>query len=135
LTKHDVYDWKEARAKVVREKECRNCHKSARFHKLEAAHTIGRDVQDVWETVQEYEWEYGMTKPPEKVVRSVPAVAIIPLCEDCHRKQHAAKLDILPLLDHEEQANAVKAVGITRAVRKLSGGKAKVIDRPEGGVA
>jgi hypothetical protein len=46
---------------------------------------------------------------------------VIPLCRDAHRAFDAHRLDILPLLTHEEQAHAVSHLGIVAAYHRLTG--------------
>lgn len=126
MARHDEYIWKEALGKVVREGKCRNCSASKRHVKLDAAHTVNRKKQDVW--TKEYRGEKTDNGAPlMSTIRTVPADAIIPLCRTCHELHDAHKLDILPLLDPDknapqvEQANAVAALGIVGAMRRLTG--------------
>jgi hypothetical protein len=91
-------NWKEARAKVDAEGECRVCRNGIG---LEAAHVIGR-VHD----------------PANGKVRPVD---IVPLCPACHREYDGRRLDLLPYLTHEEQAAAVEHVGIIGALRRTGG--------------
>lgn len=46
--------------------------------------------------------------------------SIIPLCRSCHRAQHAGTIDLLPLMEREEEVEAVRVVGIARAYRYLT---------------
>lgn len=87
-------NWSQARAKVDREGECRIC--TAR-RDLESAHIIPRSLGG------------GQSED-----------AIVPLCPDCHRKYDSGSLDLLPALSYAEQAEAVRVVGIHRALARLS---------------
>lgn len=46
---------------------------------------------------------------------------IVPLCLECHSLFDGLKLDVTSVLSLEEQAYAVELVGITEALRRLSG--------------
>jgi hypothetical protein len=93
-------DWKQARAKVDREMECRVCRTG---DSLQAAHTIGR-IHD----------------PADGKVR---ARDIVPLCPSCHQLYDARRLDLLPYLNYDEQAAAVEHLGIVRAMHRLTGSR------------
>ncbi len=82
--------------KVLAEQRCRNCGSP---YNLEAAHTIPRSL--------------GGKLGPDSV---------IPLCAFCHRAQHEHRVELLPLLNRDEQVEAVRAVGLARAYRYLTGG-------------
>lgn len=130
-TKHDEYDWEAARFKVIREGKCRYCKISRRYANLEAAHTIGRKDQD--ELQRHATYQPGR---PLRVVRWVPPSAIVPLCaginsNSCHSLYDARKLDILDLITQEEQASAVAAVGIVRAVKRLTSGRFEVREKED----
>lgn len=49
--------------------------------------------------------------------------SVIPLCPNAHREYDAHRLDILPYLTLDEQADAVKRVGIIRAIARLTGAR------------
>ena len=87
-------DWKAARAKVDREGCCRVCGIGGR---LEAAHIIPRSL--------------GGEQREE---------SIVPLCPACHRAYDGGRLDLLPYLTFEEQAEAVRVLGMSRAMRRIS---------------
>lgn len=99
-------DWTAALEKVRREGKCRVCD-SAQC--LQCAHTINRRFQDV--------------KDGSKVV--VKADAVVPLCQSCHEKYDARRLDLLPYVGLWEQLCAVEAAGgIESARKRLTGGAA-----------
>jgi hypothetical protein len=93
------------------------------------------EEQIVWEEVATYSFD-GVDEMRDtgqtKMVRIVPPEAIVPLCVDCHKTYDAHKLNLLPYLDPDksqpqlEQANAVKALGIDRATRRLTGKRVDV---------
>jgi 5-methylcytosine-specific restriction endonuclease McrA len=87
-------DWTAARAKVEREANCRICGAA---WKIEAAHIIPRSLGG------------GQSED-----------AIVPLCPDHHREYDSHRLDLLPHLTHDEQAEAVRVLGLERARRRLS---------------
>jgi hypothetical protein len=110
-------DWKEARAKVTKEGQCRYCRSQIR--PLEAAHLIGRAADK---------------KEGNKAI--VNPLSVIPLCgpfgdsDSCHTKYDHHQLDILPYLTAEEEVQAVrdaatvrKGKGLAVAYRRLTGGK------------
>lgn len=118
--------WNLALKKVREEGKCRNCGLSRKKVKLDAAHTINRKEQD--EERREIVEEGGFVGYGAKMIRWVNPDSIIPLCSgidsnDCHREYDAHRLDILPLLTNAEQANAVAAVGIVRALQRLTSNK------------
>lgn len=90
-------DWKQARAKVDSEGQCRVCENG---QDLQAAHTIGRKHD-----------------PPTGKVRPLD---IVPLCVKCHMEYDGRRLNLLPYLSVEEQAAAVEHVGIISALRRLT---------------
>ena len=111
--------WPAALRKVREEGKCRNCGKYD--GKLEAAHTINRALQDEEKpdlVNDNGQWGYGAG-----MHRWVNPASIVPLCQGCHMLYDAHKLDILPILSNEEQANAVKTVGIARAYQRLTSNK------------
>lgn len=79
------------------EGRCRVCKQSG---PVDAAHVIGRkhDAVD------------GVVQPDD----------IIPLCRSCHEKYDQRKLSVLPHLSLDEQAAAVRLVGIARAERRTA---------------
>jgi 5-methylcytosine-specific restriction endonuclease McrA len=83
-----------ARRKVASEGRCRNCGSR---DQLEAAHTI-----------------------PRSLGGKLGADSILPLCAYCHRAQHDHRLELLPLMNRDEQVEAVRAIGIARAYRYLT---------------
>lgn len=87
-------NWDAARRKVEAEGRCRRCR---RTENLQAAHVIPRSLGG------------GMN-----------ADSVIVLCLDCHQAQHLGKFELLPLLTRDEQAEAVRVVGIARAFRYLA---------------
>jgi len=88
-------DWRVPRAKVDREGVCRVCHRPGR---LEAAHIIPRSL--------------GGTEEEH---------ATVPLCRGCHSEFDAHTLDLLPHLTRDEQAHAVRLVGMASAWRTITG--------------
>lgn len=92
-------DWSWARMKVNAEARCRVC-KTPGYH--EAAHVIGR----------KYDQADGVVQPDD----------VVPLCRDCHTKYDARALSLLAYLSLEEQAQAVRHVGIVRALRRVDPG-------------
>lgn len=91
-------DWSQAEVKR-RDRRCR-----VRYEcdgPIELAHTIGRkyDVQ-------------GMVNPAD----------VVPLCKRHHMMYDAREFDLLPFMDYEEQAAAVRHVGISRAFSRLTSG-------------
>lgn len=101
-------DWvSEAIPKIERESACRVCGESP----VEAAHTIGRRLQDV-----------EVEGPRGGVVLLVKAEAVIPLCRAHHQAFDARRLDLLPYLFLPEQVFAVESAGgIASANKRLSG--------------
>lgn len=83
--------------KVDAEGRCRVCKQGGQ---LEAAHVVGRkhDPKD------------GVVQPDD----------IIPLCRPCHEKYDKRALSVLPYLTLDEQAAAVRLVGIVRAERRTA---------------
>lgn len=109
--------WEAARTKVDQEGRCRVCKRTAaRVWALEAAHTIGQKYQDTEIRHFDLSRDEWWVNPD----------SVIPLCKDtdggCHGKYDAHKLDILPYITNDEQADAVAAVGIDRALRRLTSG-------------
>lgn len=99
----DRREWSFARGKVDGERGCRVCGSRAN---VEAAHTIGR--------------KHDPPAGPFRAVRIVLPDDIVPLCRDHHQAYDKHELDLLPYLTHEEQASAVKHVGIVSAMRRLT---------------
>lgn len=108
----DRRDWSFARAKVEQEGRCR-LEGSACIGPLAAAHVLDRGKDD------------------DLVVDPVD---ILPLCTQHHQLYDARRISILHVLSPEEQAAAVRKVGIYRAVRRLTSGTTKLSegapDRP-----
>lgn len=78
---------------------------------LEAAHTIGRAVQD--EIVIGPRGGETLTVKPDSVV---------PLCQSCHEQFDSHRLDLLPYLSLDEQLDALRAAGgIVSAYERLTG--------------
>lgn len=88
-------DWTEATRKCEEEGACRVC---GPCEILDPAHVIHRSQGG------------GMS----------PA-AIVPLCREHHRAYDAGDLDLIPHLTREEQLEAVRVVGLSRAYRMLGG--------------
>lgn len=91
-------NWVEARAKCDAEGACRFCRRPGR---TEAAHIVPKRHDD----------DPGI----------VPAVAVVPLCIDCHRSFDLGRIDLLPVLTNAEQAAAVAKLGMLRAWRRITG--------------
>lgn len=87
-------DWSAARAKVAQEGVCRVC---GHAQNLEAAHVV-----------------------PRSLGGGQGADATVPLCRTCHRNYDAFRLDLIPYLTKDEQAEAVRVLGIERARRRLA---------------
>lgn len=87
-------NWIAARRKVEAEGRCRFCCDT---RNLQAAHVIPRSLGG------------GMN-----------ADSVIPLCATCHEAQHDGLIELLPWLTRDEQAEAVRVVGIARAFRYLA---------------
>ena len=90
-------DWKQARAKVDGEGECRVCGTGSG---LEAAHVVGRSYD-----------------PPTGKVRPID---VVPLCGPCHRAYDARSLDLLANLTYEEQGAAAEHLGLLRALHRTT---------------
>ena len=88
-------EWSAAHAKVEREGRCRVCRS---LDSLDPAHVVPRSLGG----------EQG-------------DLAVIPLCRVCHTAYDSFRLDLIPFLTYEEQAEAVRVVGIERARRRLGG--------------
>jgi hypothetical protein len=106
-------DWTEARAKVEREGSCRLCGSTV---DLEAAHLIGRkcdfyppmDSMDDWDEVP-------------RLLRGLLTVRpgrIVPLCELCHGAYDRHEVDLLPVVDKREAAQAVLDAGSLESARR-----------------
>jgi heterodisulfide reductase subunit B len=87
-------DWTAARAKVDREGQCRVCGTS---FQLEAAHIV-----------------------PRSLGGRMSEDAIVPLCRLCHMDYDDLRLSLTEYLTHDEQAEAVRVLGLERARRRLS---------------
>ncbi len=96
--------WSYAREKIEKEGVCRVCKSN---HWIQSAHTIGQKYQDV--------------KLDDGDVMVMPD-SVIPLCQQHHELYDKRLLDILPYMTNEEQSNAVAAVGIERARKRLTSG-------------
>lgn len=88
-------DWTAPLAKKFEEGKCRVCRKPGA---LDAAHVIPRSL--------------GGDEHPD---------ATIPLCRSCHQAYDLHTLDLLPHLTKDEQAHAVKLVGMFSAYRVICG--------------
>lgn len=99
--------WPTALSKVQLEGRCRVCSAPSG---LEAAHVIGRLYDRKLTGAEQAEYQ---------ALRMVEAVDIVPLCRPCHGRYDARKLDLLPYLDHAEQAAAVRKVGMVSALRRI----------------
>lgn len=100
-------DWKDARAKVEAEGQCRVCGRSCC---LEAAHLTGREHD-----------------PKKGSVRYVRPESIIPLCGSqspewsCHVEYDAHRLDLLSHLTLEEELRVVEDTGsLISALRRVA---------------
>lgn len=107
--------WLAAIEKRDREARCRCC--SSRDW-LEAAHTIARSYDEV------VDLEDGSS------ILFVDPDDTVPLCRECHRLYDARELCLLPVLTLDEQAAAVRHVGIERALHRLSGQFRVGVDTP-----
>lgn len=106
-------DWIDARGKVDAEGKCRFCGRRAeQGTKLDAAHVIGREHDQERRTI------------PNGVLWVNPA-HVVPLCSgfdgDCHGRYDRREIDLLPVLTTEEQAEAVRLVGMMSAFRRITG--------------
>lgn len=88
-------DWSAAHAKVEQEGRCRVCRS---LTELDPAHIVPRSLGG------------GQSD-----------LAVVPLCRTCHTAFDSHRLDLLPFLTYEEQAEAVRVLGIERARRRLGG--------------
>lgn len=94
-------DWKDARAKVDAEGECRIC-KIQRG--LQAAHVSRRS--------------FDAPKKPGNKTLWVNPDSIIPLCPRCHTAYDHHELSILGHLTHAEQVKALEDMNTIEAVRR-----------------
>lgn len=101
-------NWEYARAKVDSERGCRVCGSRER---VEAAHTIGRKYDRI-------SGIFGGDGPGPTV--TVNPDDVVPLCQTHHGEYDKHELDLLPYLTHDEQASAVRNVGIVSAMRRLT---------------
>lgn len=83
--------------KLADEGRCRCCGVPESVHGLDPAHTI-----------------------PKSLGGKNTYDSVIPLCRACHDAQHRREIELLPLLNREEQVEAVRAVGLARAWRYLT---------------
>ena len=90
--------WTAAWEKVNEEARCRKC--GATGVRLDPAHIVPRGLGG------------GME-----------AVEIVPLCRPCHDRYdgRGEPLDLLPVLTRDEQVQAVKTLGLSKAYRRLTG--------------
>jgi hypothetical protein len=107
-------DWISARAKVEQEGGCRVCGTNRR---VEAAHIIGRE--------HDRDSRNGLVANRDPEAYFVRPDRIVPLCgpatdsTTCHGKYDAHRLDLLPYLTREEEAQAVADVGLENARMRL----------------
>lgn len=108
-------DWSSARQKVVDEgTRCRVCKRTLR---VEAAHIIGRE--------HDRDSRNGLVWGHDADACFVRPDRIVPLCgpatdlNTCHGKYDAHRLDLLPHLTREEEAQAVADVGLEAARMRL----------------
>jgi len=92
--------WTEAYTKVRSEGKCRVCRA---LTELDPAHVL-----------------------PRSIGGGDSYLSTVPLCRTCHTAYDRpppgqTRLDLLPFLTYEEQAEAVRVVGIERARRRLGG--------------
>lgn len=87
-------DWTEAKAKCLREGECRYCGVR---QGLDPAHVVPRSLGG------------GMGE-----------LDVVPLCRRCHRDFDQHMIDLLSAISFLEQAEAVKTIGIEAAYRRLA---------------
>lgn len=127
--------WDDARAKVDEEAACRGCGRPVHVlerlgFRLEAAHITGRaNDRLMYLAYVDAEWGWVLREQPGRVLYVAP-VRVVPLCgpatdhRTCHHKYDHHKMDLLPKLTREEQAQAVLDMGtISLAFRRLTGGK------------
>lgn len=95
-----VRDWSGPLAKVEAERRCRNWRECGN-RADDPAHTIPRSLGGA----DRYD-------------------SVIPLCRGCHDKAHDHALEVLPLMNIAEQMEAVRVVGLERAHRILTRGRA-----------
>ena len=88
-------EWSAAHAKVEQEGRCRVCRS---LTELDPAHIV-----------------------PRSLGGGQADLAVVPLCRTCHTAFDSHRLDLLPFLTYEEQAEAVRVLGIERARRRLGG--------------
>ncbi len=86
-------NWNEARHKVDREGKCRLCKERT---VLEAAHVVPRSLGG------------GMRESD-----------VIPLCRRCHQRVDTHRCDWLHVLSFNEQAEAVRVMGLERARKRF----------------
>lgn len=97
--------------KIRREGRCRLCPE---VYDLEAAHTVARKHDDV------FELEDGT------LAIFVDPDDVIPLCRACHAEYDARRVSILEVLSLREQAAAVAHLGVVRALHRLTGQRMSV---------
>ncbi len=103
-------NWEAAHEKLLAEGRCRACRRPKTSVKLEAAHIIGREADRLSPLSMFFRPHSDRLWAEPYLV--VPA-RIIPLCgpatdtTTCHGKQHAGRLDLIPLLTLPEILQAV----------------------------
>jgi hypothetical protein len=113
-------DWSEAHAKVREEARCRI--KGCKNKDLDPAHTFKRGLQDVDVEVLYFDDAAGCDRL--KLVKHVLPDSIVPLCRMHHEQYDAHRLNLLPYLTLEEQADMARCVGLERAINRATGAKA-----------
>jgi hypothetical protein len=98
----------------VRRSPCRVCKTRGRS---QAAHIIRRGLADVDRRVIDKDSGRVVT------VKEVLPDSVVPLCVECHQLYDDHRLDLLPYLTRDEEIDAVRAVGIARAYKIITGGQ------------
>lgn len=104
-------DWTKSVEKIDDEGACR-VNDSDCSGRVEAAHVLGR----------KHDREQVGTRGGVLII--VEAIDTVPLCTHHHRLYDARSFDLLPYLTKAEQARAVELVGLTAALRRLTGNRA-----------
>ncbi len=77
----------------------------------------------------------GHMDPAHTIPRSLgggqSADSVIPLCRGCHDDQHAGYIELLPLLTRDEEVEAVRVLGIARAMRYLTDRESAAMEEAE----